>query len=433
MTKKLESEILYNKIEKIRLLTHRQNQNSKGFSLVSKGQKKFGKPIGSKGATFKIPRQVDKEIECIADKCPKCGSKKLKKWFDEVLFNRDLFITKKQLSVKDINYTIHNYICRKCKNEFNNFPKRAVRYGYYGLGIHAYSVFKRIVLSTPINKISSEYKHLFSIDISEPSILEFIRKIAEENQPIYNEITLKIKKSKVIYADETRWPINKIKWWVWIFTSEKYAVYILSEKRDAKVPSEFLKDYKGVLVCDFYSAYEKVKCKQQKCLVHVLRDFQKVLKKAPYDDELTKFIEKFLGIINPILDKLREDNPDYDLIKNQKEKIRKQIKVLLKEEYLSKIVNTFKKRFKKHIESMIRFMSKPDIICWNNNKAERDLRPLCVQRKISGTMRSEKNSIDYLLLFSIYQTCEKRSINFMKFLLSRKKKIPNKPLKRLMK
>ncbi len=102
-------------------------------------------------------------------------------------------------------------------------------------------------------------------------------------------------------------------------------------------------------------------------------------------------------------------------------------KVGINEEYLSKIVNTFKKRFKKHLESMIRFMSKPDIISWNNNKAERDLRPLCVQRKISGTMRCEKNSRDYLLLFSVYQTCEKRGINFMKFLLSRKKKI--KPVK----
>lgn len=344
-----------------------------------------------------------------------------------------MFITKKQLSVKDINYNIHNYICRKCKNEFNNFPKRAVRYGYYGLGIHVYSVFKRIVLSTPINKITSEFKHLFSIEITDQSILDFIRKIAEENRLVYNEITTKIKRSKVIYADETRWPINKIKWWVWIFTSEKYAVYILSEKRDAKVPSEFLKDYNGVLVCDFYSAYEKVKCKQQKCLVHILRDFQKALKTAPYDDELRIFIQEFLDIFNPIFEKLREKPLNCELIKSQKSETRKKIKNLIKKQYLSKTVNTFKKRFRKHLESMIRFTSKPDIISWNNNKAERDLRPLCVQRKISGTMRSEKNSRDYLLLFSVYQTCEKRGINFMKFLLSRRKKIPKKAIKSLAK
>jgi hypothetical protein len=33
-----------------------------------------------------------------------------------------------------------------------------------------------------------------------------------------------------------------------------------------------LKDFKGVLVSDFYSAYDSMDCPQQKCLIHLMRD-----------------------------------------------------------------------------------------------------------------------------------------------------------------
>jgi len=426
-----QKEDLYNEIEDIRLLTHHSNRN-KTF-IEKKENRALGAKKGHKGYFFKIPKKVNRIIHSKLNKCPNCNYKKLKNKEIKSYFNRDLIISRKSVSVKDIRYLIHYYYCKKCHSYVHRKPKRMIPSSTYGLGMFVYTTLKRIALSTPYNKISSEIELLFSTKISIVAPLRFLNKMALENQEVYDDLLNRIKKAKVIHADETRWPIKGIKWWVWIFTSEKEAVYLLSEKRNHKVPCELLNGYKGVLVCDFYSAYEKVKCRQQKCLVHVLRDFQKGLKKAPYDGELKSFIEAFLKILKPIFSEIRSDNPDYNSIKSRKSEVRKKIRELLKKEFFSQNVNKFKKRFNKHLESMIRFLSDPKRISWNNNKAERDLRPLCVQRKISGTMRMEKDSKKYLLLFSIFQTCEKRDINFMKFLLSRRKKIPNKPLKSLMK
>lgn len=422
---------LYEKIENIRLLTHYVNRNKS--SINQEIVKKRGGKVGHKGHFFAVPQKVDRIINIKLKKCPNCEKKVGKVKQIKPYFCRDLIISRKSIAVKDIRYLVHNYYCKKCKHYVYKKPRRMVNQSNYGLGMFVYSTVKRMVLSTPYKKISSEIQQLFSTKVSDVAPLLFISQMAIENKETYGDILIKIIKSKVIYADETRWPINGAKWWVWIFTSDKQAVYILNEKRDASVPLALLKDFKGVLVCDFYSAYEKIKCRQQKCLVHVLRDFQKALKNAPYDDELKIFIQEFLDIFNPIFEKLREKTTDYKLMKSQKITTRKKVRDLIKKQYLSKTVNSFKKRFKKHLENMIRFMSNPEKISWNNNKAERDLRPLCVQRKISGTMRSVKDSNSYLLLFSIYQTCEKRGINFMKFLLSRREKIPNKAIKSLAK
>jgi hypothetical protein len=44
--------------------------------------------------------------------------------------------------------------------------------------------------------------------------------------------------------------------------------------------------YHGVLVSDFYSGYDAIPCKQQKRLVHLIRDIYDDLCGAPFDSEL---------------------------------------------------------------------------------------------------------------------------------------------------
>ena len=47
-----------------------------------------------------------------------------------------------------------------------------------------------------------------------------------------------------------------------------------------------LKDFKGVLVSDFYAAYDAIQCPQQKCLIHLIRDLNDDVLKHPFDEEM---------------------------------------------------------------------------------------------------------------------------------------------------
>ena len=44
-------------------------------------------------------------------------------------------------------------------------------------------------------------------------------------------------------------------------------VYILAETREGELIQKQLSDFKGVLVSDFYAAYDSINCPQQKCLI----------------------------------------------------------------------------------------------------------------------------------------------------------------------
>lgn len=418
---------LHNEIEDLRLLSHYVNRNKK--RIVGNEKKKIGAQKGHKGHSRHIPERIDNIKIYDIEKCPNCNNKIKGK----IKHTRSRYITDINIfnKVKNIRYDINRKYCKKCKKVMEPEIPHVLPHMKFGLNIMYFVTYLKLALKLSWSNVREYIQDIYDIRMSGATPILFMKAVAHEKESAYNHMKERLKKSRVIHADETRWPIKGIKWWVWLFSSDNEAVFLLCKNRDHKIPAEFLKDYRGTLVCDFYSAYEKIKCKQQKCIVHLLREFQKQLKNAPYDTELREMIKSFLDIIRPIIYELKEESPNYEWIKSKKGEIRLKIKQLIKKEYISKSANTFKKRFKKHLEGIIRFMGDPTHIDWNNNKAERDLRPLCIQRSISKNLQSENASNSYLQLFSIYQTCEKRNIHFLKFLQSKRDKIPKKPIKRL--
>lgn len=57
-----------------------------------------------------------------------------------------------------------------------------------------------------------------------------------------------------------------------------------------------MKDFKGVLVSDFYGVYDSVNCEQQKCLVHLMRDLNDEVLGHPYDEELKVIVRDFASL-----------------------------------------------------------------------------------------------------------------------------------------
>lgn len=95
-------------------------------------------------------------------------------------------------------------------------------------------------------------------------------------------------------------------------------------------------------------------------------------------------------------------------------------RVLMNESYSSEITLKYQTRLKKHWTNLFTFLEM-DNIPWNNNMAERGLRHLAIQRKISTYF--DNGVKHYLLFLGIMQTCRFQKKSFLKFLLSGKKSI----------
>jgi hypothetical protein len=80
------------------------------------------------------------------------------------------------------------------------------------------------------------------------------------------------------------------------------------------------------------------------------------------------------------------------------------------------LIETYRKRFERYRESLFTFLE-GDGIPWNNNMAERAIRHLAIQRKISGYF-TKAGAERYLLLLGIAQSCRFQNKSFLRFLLS---------------
>ena len=77
-------------------------------------------------------------------------------------------------------------------------------------------------------------------------------------------------------ADETGWRVNGTTHLLWCFTTTDLTYYMIDRSRGSPALKRFFKkEFAGVLVTDFWAAYNAVvSAKKQKCLPHLLRDHQ---------------------------------------------------------------------------------------------------------------------------------------------------------------
>jgi hypothetical protein len=308
--------------------------------------------------------------------------------------------------------------CPKCGEHYNPTAFRGPQAHAFGHGLQAWTIYQRVVLRLPYEIIAQVMGHLFGIGLGTSTLVNFVGNLAAYYAPTEACILQAILKSSFVHVDETKINIQGVDHYVWVFTDGKHVVFRMTETREADIVREVLAGYQGVLVSDFYPGYDSIPCRQQKCLVHLIRDINDALWTAPFDKELEAFAVEVQSLLVPILvDVDRYGLKAWHLRKFLKDVERFYDKHIIGREYASEPVRTFQKRFDRYRESLLTFLTL-DGIPWENNMAERAIRQLAVQRKISGFF-FKRVAPQYLLLLAIAQTCRFQGKSFLKFLLSK--------------
>jgi transposase len=308
--------------------------------------------------------------------------------------------------------------CQKCDKLYD--PPAIVRLGNqsFGHAFRAWAVYQRIVLRLPCRIIAQVTEHLFGVGLSMSTPINFLRDLASYYAPTEAAMLQAILKSAFVHVDETQLSIQGVDHYVWVFTDGQHVVFRMTETREADIVRETLSGYHGVLVSDFYPGYDGVPCRQQKCLVHLIRDINDDLWKAPFDKELEAFAAAVQSLLMPILTTVDHFGlKAWHLRKFNKDVERFYDKNITGREYRSEATESYRKRFDRYQGSLFTFLNE-DAIPWNNNMAERAIRQLAVQRKISGSF-FRQSAGHYLLLLAISQTCRFQGKSFLKFLLSK--------------
>jgi transposase len=330
----------------------------------------------------------------------------------------DLIFTRNGCRKTVTRYEGNKAYCPRCGQVY--VPPALVVIGnqMFGHALQAWTVYQRVVLRLPYRIITQVTEHLFGIGLSASSGINFLRYLASYYASTEEGNLQAILKSAFIHVDETKINIQGVDHYVWVFTDGKHVVFRMTETRETDIVREVLTGYQGVLVSDFYPGYDSMPCRQQKCLVHLIRDINDDLWKAPFDKELEAFAVEVQALLVPILVEVdRYGLKTWHLRKFLKDVERFYDKHIIGKEYSSESVRIFQKRFDRYRESLFTFLTQ-DGIPWENNMAERAIRQLAVQRKISGSF-FKRSADHYLRLLAISQTCRFQGKSFLKFLLSK--------------
>jgi hypothetical protein len=142
----------------------------------------------------------------------------------------------------------------------------------------------------------------------------------------------------------------------------------------------------------------------------------------PYDSELEGFVGSFKDLLVPIMADVEKYGLKRWHLGKHKRAVDRFYKYVIDERnYEQEVTRTYQKRFVRYRESLFRFLEE-DGIPWNNNMAERAIRHLAIQRKISGSF-FKRVTVQYLRLLGIAQTCRFQEKSFLGFLLSGKKEV----------
>ena len=330
----------------------------------------------------------------------------------------ELALTKNGIKKTVTEYRGFYDLCLKCFRLYA--PPSIAEFGrnqVYGHGFKAWLVYHRVALRLPYESIVTSLNEHFRQTINIGRVSVFIKDFAIYYAETEKTMIKRLLDNPFIHVDETTISIQGVNWYIWVFTDEKYVIFQLQETREATIVHEFLANYKGILISDFYPGYDSVNCRQQKCWVHLVRNLNDDLRESPFDAEYENFVLEVRNLIVPIMEGVQS----FGLKKRKLNKFKKLVdefykNVITDKNYKSELTLKYQKRFIRYRNSLFTFLEQ-DGIPWHNNAAERALRHIAKQREISTSFQ-EKATKNYLVLLGINQTCRFQGKSFFKFLFS---------------
>jgi hypothetical protein len=160
-------------------------------------------------------------------------------------------------------------------------------HGRFGLGIASLGATLRTSLRLPLGQIQLYLATLHGLQVSEGGLVDLLRRVAAVCAPAVTALQAQAQASPIMHADETGWREDGHHGYIWVLTTPGPAPVCYFERdasRSRAVLDRLLGGrFRGVLVSDFYSAYNSYAGKHQRCWAHLLGDLHALKEQHPAD------------------------------------------------------------------------------------------------------------------------------------------------------
>jgi len=303
----------------------------------------------------------------------------------------------------------------------------------YGPNILASAVYCKNYQFIPYERLSEFFEDIMGIKICPATIIRAENECFRNLEQFENDIKEKIITSPVIHCDETGMRIKGKRQWLHVASTDKYTCYLPHPKRGSEAMDYMgiLPEFNGVAVHDGWKPYNSYECEHALCNAHLQRELTGI--EENYKQQWAKEMNELFTEMKRYTDECKEliRDLDFEQVKAFEEKFDAIVMKGIEENPPS--LNPEKKgtrgknpktkarnlldRFIEYKEQILRFL-KDLRVPFENNLAERDVRMMKLQQKISGTFRSVQGALAFCRIRAYISTIRKNNLSVIEAILA---------------
>lgn len=239
---------------------------------------KPGRKLGHIGLFRPKPEEIDETIVVPLQECPKCGSE-VRKLKEVEQFIQEIPEVKPHVT----RLVTYKGKCGQCGWVRSTHPKQvslaegaaATHLGARALGL-ATELNKRLGLT--MRKTTEILRKGFGLKLSAGGLSQAFDRAGRRLKPLYQKLIQKIRASPAAYADETSWWVGGPGFWLWVFTTANWTLYVVDKTRGSEVVERILgAKFLGTLISDCLATYDPIACRKHKCYAHHFKAIKQLM------------------------------------------------------------------------------------------------------------------------------------------------------------
>lgn len=350
-------------------------------------------------------QEPDRQVIHAIEVCTGCGATLRR---GEVVQRRQLMVLP-PVEVEVVEHVVLQRRCRQCgmvnRGQMPDLSDIVGVNRRFGWDIVAEVAVLRTKLRVPLASLQWLLHHVWGLRISEGALCGCLDDAAQAGKAAYDGVLADARASPAMHVDETGWRQNGHNGFIWTVSTDRERYLHFNQHRAGRVMLRLVgEDYPGVVVSDFYAAYNQFDGLHQRCWAHLLRDIHALRSDYPDDGGLTVWAEAMQSLYHRSSAWVAQPTPRTP---HEREATRRTLEAealaLCQAQPANAPQTTLCARVVRYLPELFMFVAVPAADA-TNNAAERALRPLVIARKISGGSRSAKGTKTRMVLQSLIDT-----------------------------
>lgn len=315
--------------------------------------------------------------------------------------------------------------CPHCQGYTSpTFPAGVSAPVQYGPRIGAMAVYLSTQQLLPRGRTAEVLADLAGVRISQGTLTTMIKRAATLLKPIEEQIKTALSQAKVIHQDETGLYVMGKRNWMHVTSTRTLTHYQAHGSRghDALDAIGILAHFAGTSVHDAWKAYFLYECHHSLCGVHILRELtflsqemglwwaHKMISLLTTMKKVTDQAHR-LGQTSLSTEDVRVLKMQFLALLDEGDQVHLRAPTTPGKRGQAKQhpARNLLDRLRKHQDAVLAFLHDLDVP-FDNNLAERDVRMVKVQQKVSGTFRSDEGVISFCRLRGYLSSLRKQGL-----------------------